>query len=460
MEDKRIELLRNEKINKAINRMSIPAIIGLLVLGIYNVVDTMFVAWLGTEATGATQVVLPITMLVSSFGLAFGMGGGSYVSRLMGKKNHDEANRVGTVAIFSSIGTGIVFTIFAIIFMEPILTFFGASGDVMGMAKAYGLYILLGSTFAMSNMTLNNLLRAEGSAVLSMIGMATGAVLNIILDPIFIFGFGWGIEGAAIATSFSQFVTFVILVSRYVNHHSVVRVGLKYFKPSIGIYIEIFKVGIPTFLRQLLFSVSLGILNQAAVSYGGQDLLAAIGILFKVIMIPMYILFGIGQGFQPVVGYNYGAGDKERVIGALKYTFNLSLVIAVIFAVLLKVFDAEVIRIFRPSESVLNYCIMGMTFNAAAIVLMSATNTISVFYQALGKGRESLILSVARQGIFYIPAVYILPIAFGVQGVLATQLAADILTVVLTALMFIPFISSGKLDRELDLEGIEILEEA
>ncbi len=458
MKDKRIDLLEKASIKKAINHMALPAIIGLMVMGIYNFVDTMFVSWLGTEATGATQVVMPIMMLVSSFGLMFGMGAGSYISRLMGMNQGEKANEVGSVTFFTSIASGIVFTVMAIVFIEPLLSFFGASEEVMDLAKSYGLFIILGSVFSMGNMTMNNMLRAEGSAKLSMIGMLVGSVLNIALDPIFIFTLGLGIKGAAIATTFSQMVTFIILLSRYLNHHSVIKIGLSHFRPHISIYKEVFKVGIPTFLRQLLFSISLGVLNQGANTLGGPDLLAAVGILFKTIMVPMYVIFGIGQGFQPVAGYNAGAGNKERVLGSLRYSLQLSFVVALISSIVLVIFDEAVFGIFRPSQTVLSYCVLGMRYYAVATVIMAVSNTYGVFYQALGKGKESLILSIARQGVFFIPAILIMPSFIGTSGILAAQLAADILTLALTLIMVIPFIKGGQLDRDLLQHKIEVLE--
>lgn len=450
MEDKRIKLLRDGPISKAVNRMSIPAIIGLLVMAIYNVVDTMFVAWLGTEATGATQVVFPIVMLVSAFGLAFGMGGGSYISRLLGSNSKNEANKVASVSFITSISIGLIFTIFSVIFMEPLLSFFGALNGVMKMSKSYGLYILLGSIFTMGNMTMNNMLRAEGSSKLSMIGMAVGAILNIILDPIFIFVLDLGIAGAAIATSLSQLVTFIILISRYLSHHSVAKIGFKYFRPSKTIYYEILKVGIPTFFRQVLVSVSLGILNQGAVTYGSEDLLAAIGLVFKVYMLPMYILFGIGQGFQPVVGYNYGAKNKKRVVDTFKYSLVLSLIVAIICSTLLILFARNILGVFKATDSVVAYGVQGLRFYAIAMIFLAITNTIGVFYQAIGKGKESLLLAIARQGLFFIPALFILPQFLGAVGILSSQLAADILTLVLTGIMFLRFIKKRSLDNALD----------
>lgn len=451
VEDKRIKLLRDEPVNKAVNRMSIPAVIGLLVMAIYNIADTMFVAWLGTEATGATQVVFPIMMLISSFGLAFGMGGGSYISRLLGSNEHDKANRVATVSLGTTIILGVVFTIFGLTFLEHLLGFFGASVSIMSMAKSYGMYIIIGSVFTMSNMTLNNLLRGEGSAKLSMIGMMIGSILNIILDPIFIFVFDWGISGAAIATVLSQFVTFTILISRYLFHHSIVRISIKFFKPEKSVYKQILKIGIPTFFRQVLVSISMGILNNAAVLYGGDNLLAAVGLVYRVFMVPMYVLFGIGQGFQPVAGYNFGAKNKKRVLDTLKYSIKLSYLIAGFFMILYLAFPRLILGIFKPSETVLSFGISGLRYYALIMLFLPFSNSIGILYQAIGKGKESLLLSLVRQGIVFIPLIYILPYFFGTTGVMTAQLVADILTALLTALMFFDFMRKRRLDEAMML---------
>jgi putative MATE family efflux protein len=449
LDDKRIKLLRDAPISKAVNHMSIPAIIGMLVVAIYNIIDTMFVAWLGTEATGATQVVFPIMMLVSAFGLAFGMGGGNYISRLLGANDHKQANKVATVSLLTSIGFGLLFTIGSVALMEPLLRFFGASNDVMAMSKSYGLYILLGSVFSMGNMTMNNMLRSEGSAKLSMIGMATGAVLNIILDPIFIFVLDLGIAGAAIATTLSQAVTFAILIYRYLSHHSVAKIAVKYFRPSRKIYFEMFKVGVPTFFRQVLFSVSIAFLNQGAVTYGGSELLAAVGLVFKVAMLPIYILFGIGQGFQPVVGYNYGAKSKKRVLATLEYSMALSAIIAIVSGVALVLFGRSILKIFKPAEVVMAYGIKGLVYYAFSMVFMSLSNTVAVFYQAIGRGKESLLLAISRQGLFYIPVILIVPKFFGAAGILSAQMIADIFTLILTIIMFVPFLKKHGIDEGL-----------
>lgn len=449
MDDKRIKLLRDDKVSKAVNHLSAPAIVGLLVLAVYNVVDTMFVSWLGTQATGATQVIFPISMLASAIGLMFGIGSGTYISRLLGSGERDKSDTVASVAFFTTIGFGIVFTVLSLVFLEPILRFFGASDTIMPMAKSYGRYIILGLIFSMCNMAMNNMLRAEGSAKLSMIGMATGAVLNIILDPIFIFVFGWGIEGAAIATSLSRIVSFIILLSRYLNNHSILKISLKHFKPTKEIYYEISKIGIPTFIKQVLMSVAIGVFNTRAAFFGGDNLLAAAGIVVRIYMLPMYLLFGIGQGFQPVIGYNFGAKSKRRVVDTIKYGGALSLVVAVISGIILFVFARDILSVFKASDDVVRYAVTGLRIYSVSILFLAVNNTISAMYQAIGRAREAFWLAISRQGIFFMIAIYIMPIFLGDIGVMTAQLAADILTFIMTGIMFFVYVKNKMLDRDI-----------
>lgn len=453
MDDQRIKVLRDEPISKAVNKMGLPAIIGLMSLAIYNVVDTMFVAWLGTGATGATQVVFPVTMLMSSVGLAFGIGGGSYISRLLGQGDFKETNKVATVSLFTSMLLGFLFLIAGVSFLEPLLSMLGATENMMGMAKEYGFYIILGSIFTMSNMTLNNLLRGEGSGKISMIGQGTGSVLNIILDPIFIFVFGWGIAGAAIATTLSQFVTFTILMYKYLSRQSVAKIGFSYFKPSKALYMQILSIGIPTFIRQVLVSLSITLYNKVAVNFGGEELIAAVGLVMKVYMLPMYVIFGMGQGLQPVVGYNFGAGNKERVKETLKYSRKQTLIFALTIGFVLLFLPEVILQIFQPEAVVMEYAATGLRLSAGVLVLLAYNNCIATFYQAIGQGGISLLLAVARQGFFYIPLTYLMPIFLGEFGILSTQLAADILTFALTFVLFWRFKKKNRLDQLMYIES-------
>ena len=454
MDDKRIKLFRDEKVSTAINQLSLPAIVGLLVMAVYGFVDTMFVAWLGTAATAATIVMVPIMMLMSSFGSALGVGSASYVSRLLGMNKPGEANKVATVIFATAAALGIGVTLLAFVFMTPVLGFFGAEGEVLTLAGDYGRYIFMAAFFAVTNQVLNNLLRAEGSARLSMVGMLVGALANIILDPLFIFTFGFGIAGAAMATALSQVISFVVLFSRYVNGHAVLSIRLKYLRPSLSIYTEVVRVGLPTLVRQVLSSVSIGILNTAAVSYGGKDLLAAVGLIFRIVVMPLYIIYGIGQGFQPVAGYNFGAGNRERVMEALRHTMTISFVIAASSGILMAVFNDELLTIFRAEPGVAVYGAVGILWYVPAIMMMAVSNTIATFYQALGKSRESMILSVTRQGVFFIPVILTAPSIFGVTGILATQLISDILTLILSLALFMPYVRSTGLDKDMKAQVV------
>lgn len=446
MDDNRINLMKNEKVSKAINKMAAPAIIGMLVMAIYNLVDSIFVAHIGGNEIAATQVVLPLMLIASSVGLAFGIGGGSYVSRLLGANKKNEASIASTVSFFTALCVGVALSIFNYIFMDEVLLLFGADESILELAKQYGNFIVFGYAFTVLNMVLNNILRSEGSGNYSMIGMATGAILNIILDPIFIFVFDWGIAGAAIATTVSQIVSFIVLFSNFFYKRSLVRIKPKYFLPTIEIYKQILVVGLPTFLKQMLISVSIGLLNTAAMTYGGADLLASVGIVTRVIMIPNYIIFGFGQGFQPLAGYNFGAKNKDRVLAGFRYSLLVTSIITTVFCIVFFLFDDIIFRVYDASPEILDFGKPALHYYSIGMLFLGVTNTITVFYQALGRGLEALIMSISRQGILYIIAIIILPKMFGAEGVLLTQTVSDVASVILAISMVTPFIKSNKIE--------------
>jgi putative MATE family efflux protein len=377
-------------------------------------------------------------MALSAIGLTLGIGGGSYVSRLLGQNKKNEASKVVSTNFFISLIIGILVTVLGIVFIEPILTAFGATETIMNASKEYGIYIILGSSAQITNMTLNNLLRAEGSAKNSMIGMATGAILNIILDPIFIFTIGLGIKGAAIATTLSQFVTLSILIYQYLGHKSLLKIKISQVTLKKSLIGEVLKMGMPTFARQMLMSISMGILNQSAGLYGGESALAAIGIVIKLMMVVNYVIFGLSQGFQPVAGYNFGCGRFDRLKKSLYFTLKASIGFALFSSLVLTLFGENILMIFKPTEDVLKYGIFFLNVSLISLIIMSLTNSIGVYYQAIGKGMPALILSLVRQGIFYIPVLLYLPSVLGLSGVYLSQVFADVLTLILTIIMFMP----------------------
>lgn len=451
MDDKRINILRNFPINQAVNKMAIPAIIGFLVMAVYNMVDTIYVSWLGYQATSAAQVVFPLMMVASSIGLAFGIGGASYVSRLLGKKQFNRAKQVISITFVSSIVVGLMFYIAVILNLNTVLRWFGASPQVLGLAADYAKYIVFGSLFVLPSMVLNNTLRSEGSASYSMLGMGFGALINIVLDPIFIFGLDLGMEGAAMATALSEAISFFILLSFYIRKKTVVSLNLRLYRFDLGIYGQIFKIGIPTFARQVLTSIAIALLNRQAGVYGGDILLAALGISTKLVAVPMYYVFGMSQGIQTVTGYNFGAGQKQRVRQTIRYGFCASFVGALVMGGVYIVFSSIIIDLFRPTAAVKAYALELLVTMSLAIMLMALSNVVSVFYQALGKGKEAMVLSIARQGLFFIPILYFLPRLFGINGLIYAQLAADALTLLLSLLIYGRYLAKDGLSRDIQL---------
>ncbi len=313
---------------------------------------------------------------------------------------------------------------------------YGATETTMPYAKEYGYTIVAGSIFTIGTAIMSNTIRAEGNSKYSMIATCIGGVINIILDPIFMFKFGMGIKGAAVATVISQLVSFIFLLRYYYSKRSYIKLAIKFFKPNFNMFFEILKIGIPIFVTQVLASFALGFMNLGAKPYGDAAV-AAMGIVFRVMSIGFYIVFGIGQGFQPVAGYNYGAKDFTRLKEAVKLSIKWSIISGIVISILFIVFAEGCMLIFTRDREVINIGIKA--FRAASLLfpLFGYVNTYAVLYQALGKALGAFILSISRQGIFYIPLMYILPKFMGLAGVIFCQTAADGLAFIETFIMAI-----------------------
>jgi putative MATE family efflux protein len=427
----RSKLLGQAPVSQVITKLAIPAIIGMLINAVYNFVDTMFVSWIGTEAMSAAQVGFPVFMIIVAFGQLFGIGGSSYVSRLLGQGNHEKANQTATVVYGTTLLSGIAIGACGLLCLHPLLKLFGASSANIEYAIAYTSILFIGAIFIMGNMTLNNLLRAEGSSLASMVGLILGAVLNIILDPLFIFVFDMGVGGAALATVLAQAVTTLFLLNTYRKGKSVLRISPRLFHPTKTIYWETLKIGGPTLIRQLLASFAIGIMNRAASGYG-TEAVAAIGIVSKVFMLGFYALLGYTQGFLPVAGFNYGAEKYQRVLESIRVGIRVStLYCLVIFGAFL-LFAEPLIMIFKPDPVVADLAIKGLRIWALSFPVLGYSVIVNMLFQAIGKGKEAAILSVSRQGIILIPLLLILPSLFGLTGVLLAQPIADALTFLIT----------------------------
>ncbi len=444
MNDKRIKILRDMDTGKAINKLALPAIIGFMVMAIYNVADTVFVSWWSYKGAGAVQVLFPIMMLASAIGLTFGIGGGSYISRLLGQNKSKMANSVVTTSLYTGLFIGIIYIAFSLFYLGDIVKIFGASGEIIELSILYGRYIIIGSIFVIASMVLNNSLRAEGSAKYSMIGMGLGSLINIVLDPIFIFTLDLGIEGAAIATMLSQAISCGILYQFYLRKKTLLCIHPRYFKFDVHIYSEVLKIGIPTFFRQFLFSIAMGLLNKGADVVGGEYLLSAMGIAIKVTSMMGFFIFGMGQGLQPVVGYNYGANNIKRVLSAQRHGFIKTTIGTSIGVAILVVFANQIISVFTKEPKVIEYGVVAIRSLSLALIFMAISNTVAIVFQAIGHGRAAMLFSVLRQGILFIPAIIILPKYFGATGLIYAQFVADFLTFVISLIVYIPFLKNER----------------
>ncbi len=444
MTDKRIEILRDMPVNKAIQKLSLPAIIGFMVMGLYTVADTVFISRWNYRGAAAVQVIFPVMMIASAIGLAFGVGSGSYLSRLLGEEKQTRAKEVLSTSLFSAVCIAAVYIIIAILNLDTVVMLFGATGTIIPLAIEYGFYIILGALFVVPSMVLNNTLRAEGSARYSMIGMVAGTALNLILDPIFIFTLNLGLKGAAFATMFSQAVTCAVLLHFYLRKKTVLEIALRHIRFELSIYKEVFKIGIPTFFKQLLVSLSMAVFNKIATSVGGDYLLSAMSITMKVVGLPTFFIFGMGHGLQPVVGYNFGAKNKERLLAAQRYGMKATFLGAALSAGVLLILARPITLLFTNEAPVITFAVLSLRLMSLGLMFTAISNTVAIVYQAIGNGKAALLFSVLRQGILFIPSIIILGRVYSGVGVMLAQPVADFITFVISIIVYIPFVKKEK----------------
>lgn len=428
--------LGEEKVLKLLFRLSAPAVVAMLVNAVYNLVDTFFVGMLNDNgAMGAVSIAFPIFMVIVAVGQTMGVGSGAYISRLLGGKNIDEARKVATTSIITSAAVGLIISFLGLIFVDEILALTGASGALFDQSKDYLIYILMASVFTILNMNMNNLVRAEGDAMYSMIAISLGALVNVVLDPILIFTFNMGVAGASLATAIAQAVSSLFLFGYYITGRSSVGLKLSYFTPKWFIYREVLKTGLPSFARQFLSSLALALVNLAVIPFGDAAV-ASIGIILRVTSLGTYVLFGIAQGFQPIVAYNFGAGQVERVREAIKYAVIISSVFCLLLSGTFVTFARGIMGVFSSHPEVVE---MGSKSLMIMIILFIANGfqiIITTLFQSLGRGKQAFILAISRQGLFFAPAVLVLPKFLGFYGVSFSLVIADALAFFLTFTMY------------------------
>ncbi|MDL2258186.1 MATE family efflux transporter [Eubacteriales bacterium OttesenSCG-928-K08] len=422
--------MTTQPVSQLIFKLAGPSIMIMLVSSLYNMADTYFVSELGTSSTGAIGISYSLMAIIQAIGFFFGHGSGNYMARQLGAQKGEDANSMASLGLVSSICVGIVIAVLGNIFLSPLARALGATDTILPYAKDYLRFILIGAPWMAGAFTLNNQLRYQGSSFYGMIGIVSGAVLNIALDPLFIFTLNMGVQGAALATGISQMVSFILLflgTRKGGNAH----ISLRSCKPSLFLYKEMLRGGLPSLCRQGLASIAAVVLNRLAGAYGDAAI-AAIAIVQKVVMLAAAGLLGFGQGFQPVCGFNYGAGLYHRVKQAFWFcikftTIALCLIGAVGFAT-----APTIMSLFRVEDpSVMDIGIRYLRISCCTFPFLGFVIISNMMLQTIGMSTKASILAMARQGLFFLPFVYLLSYFWGLQGLLFSQPAADILSFIL-----------------------------
>lgn len=434
----RRKMMLEEPVYKVIPIVAVPMIITMLIDSLYNITDTYFVSRLGTAATAAVGVNDSLMHLVHSVALGFGMGAASYISRLLGAKRDEEASRVGVTTLFTGLAAISVLALIALLFVDPLVVLLGATPGVKPFSMRYARWILLASPFTTGTVVLSQLLRAEGSTKYSMIGMASGCVINVGLDPLFIYTLDLGVAGAAIATGISKLVGFFILLMPFLRGKTMVELKLRLFTPKQEIYSEVARMGVPTLLRASMMTVSTIVMNNVAGSFG-DSALAAVSVANKAARLVASGIMGLGQGFQPVAGYCWGAKKYARVRKAFWTCSAMGASVGLLLGAIMALTAPRLIGLFTSSNDsgiieIGSYMIIAQCITMVPHVWGMIANGL---FQALGRPVGAAVLGLSRQMICLIPCVVVLSKVFGVYGLASAQAVADLMTVLIALPMVI-----------------------
>lgn len=418
-------------IPRLITSLAIPTTISQLITIIYNTADTYFVSHISTSASAAVGVAFALQSIIQAFGFGISMGCSSIVSRKLGEKKDHEAETYANSAVFCAIVLGFLLLASGISFLKPLMRLLGSTETILPYACDYTRIILFGAPVMCTSFVLNNILKAEGEANLSMIGLCAGGIINIALDPLFIFTFKLGIAGAALATVTSQAVSLIVLLIIFRSGKSIIKLRAGAVSKKLSVYWQLVKIGFPTICRQGMASIASALLNRGAALYGGEYAdasVAAVTIANKVYMLVRSMMIGIGQGFQPVAGYNYGARIFSRVKKSFAFSTVAGTAIALTAAVAIGLNTGTIMYWFRDDPVVVQIGSRALMYAAAVMPLMAYSTFVNQLYQCLGFSFCASVLASCRQGIFFIPIVLLLPRFIGLTGIQMSQPAADLMT--------------------------------
>lgn len=442
-EEEQYQIMTTSPIPKLVTSLSIPTVLSMLVTGLYNMADTFFVAQIGTSAAGAVGIVFSIMALIQAIGFTVGMGTNSLNSRLLGAKRHEEADVNISSGIFLAAVLGLLFMAAGLIWQERFLLLLGATDTILPFAMQYSFYILLGAPVMSMTFVLNNCLRSEGKAARAMIGTISGGVLNMLLDPVLIFAFDMGIAGAAVATLVSQCVSMGILAGFFVRRQTIQTPRVRLISRKPWIYLNILKTGLPSLARQGLASLSSAMLNNAANAFGDPTI-AAMSVVGRCAYMLLTVIIGLGQGFQPVLGYNYGAKKYDRVRATLCFTMLVGIVFMLVAGSLCFLFAPQVVEAFRKGDmqviAIGTYALRAQCLTLPLQVLM----IVNIALQVTGHPLSASINAMEQRGLFLIPILMILPRYIGLRGVQLAQPLSDLLFALATVPVLLSFLRELK----------------
>ena len=424
-EEEKYKQMMEEPVHTLIPRLALPSMVSMIVVAVYNMADTFFVSQLGTSASAAVGVIYSMVAIIQAIAFMIGMGSGNEISRLLGAKKQEEAEHYVAIGFFTEILLGVSIAIFSIIYIEALVYALGSTKTIAPYAISYAKYVLLGTPFIMASLGMNNMLRFQGNSFYSMLGIATGGILNMFLDPLFIYGFHMGIMGAALATTLSQIVSFSILLYQCNRMPACISISFKNFKPSLKRYSLIFRFGLPSLARQGIAGVSTIILNFSAHPYGDAAI-AAMAIVMRIIMFLNSLVIGFGQGFQPVCGYCYGAKNYKRVEEAYRFSLKVCFLMLMVMGTAVFIFAKPLITVFRKGDAeVIRIGYLALRLQCLTIPLSAQITMANMFSQTTGYPFRASFVALLRQGICLIPVLLILPPVFGLLGVQMSQPISD-----------------------------------
>lgn len=430
--------MTKKPVSALVLELGLPTTVSMLVTNLYNMADTWFVGQLGTSASGATGIVFGLMAIIQAFGFMLGHGAGSNISRQLGSKNIEHARTFSATSFYLSLLFGVAFMAFGLTFLTPLVRLLGSTDTILPFAATYARFILLAAPAMASSCVLNNILRYEGRAAFAMVGLATGGILNIFGDALLIFGFHMGIAGAGVSTMISQYISALILLSMFLRGKTQTSLAPRYFTHELGDVLNILRTGLPSMARQGLGSVSTMALNWQARVYGDAAV-AAMSIVARVCNFLFCVGLGIGQGFQPVSGFNYGAGKYSRVRKAFYFTMGFSALLLAVFALLGFVLAAPIITLMRDDPAVVAIGAAAMRAQCVALVFMPLSVCGNMLFQSIGLSGRATFLSCLRSGLCFIPLLFLFSSLWGLTGIELAQPAADILSALITIPVTIQF---------------------